>query len=73
MTGISLTFPTSATAMAHANSGNFLGVSKLLMVGYYEVILSLVILFIVFAGALIFFLKEFLVSQKGYISQSPDY
>ena len=71
MTGVSLTFPTSAAAMAHANSGNFLGLSKLSMVGYYEVILSLVILFIVFCRGFNLFSKGLFGFSKGlYKSES---
>ena len=54
----SLTFPTSAAAMAHLKGGVFLGSSKLMAVGYCEIFLSLMFLLIVSMGTFInFFLR----------------
>jgi tellurite resistance protein TehA-like permease len=47
----SLTFPTSAAAIAHLKGGFLLGSSKLIVLGYCEVFLSFMILLMVSAGA----------------------
>lgn len=47
----SLTFPTSAAAIAHLKGGFFLGSLKLVVLGYCEISLSFMILLIVSVGA----------------------
>lgn len=54
----SLTFPTSAAAMAHLKAGIFLGISKFITIGYCEVIFSFIILIIVSIGAVTDYLKK---------------
>lgn len=47
----SLTFPTSAAAIAHLKGGFFLGSLKLIILGYCEISLSFMVLLIVSVGA----------------------